>query len=174
MKRQASQRVSKRDGRFEWLRVTKLARSIGRAISAARGVDYDALYPPSGFPYVGDEAGLGGEAWRTLELGAAVLTGLRQTLGAGATLSAEDLSEAVQQVLFANGMPRAAEAYARARGEQLRRSLVLEVTMPSLQAGLASFSGAVASDRRRSSRSSHRPPQPPRPLSNPNDFRHEL
>ena len=169
MKRQASQRVIKRDGRTEWLRVTKLARSIGRAISTARGVDYDVLYPrlDVGSADVG-------EAWHTLEVGSAVLAGLRQTMTAGAALSSEAISEAVQQVLFATGLPGAAEAYARVGGEQLRRSLVLEATMPSLRRDRQPSSRQSGASSMRSSPRSNRASQPGRSTSNPNDFRRGL
>ena len=121
MKRTARYRVRKRDGRTEWLRGSKLYRSIGRALAAARGDDW---------------AGCEVEEWRTADLAAAVLTGLRKETRRGANLTTSRLAGAVQQVLVATGFPRAAEAYARASGEQRRRRSILEATMPSLQPDL--------------------------------------
>ena len=119
MKRTKGFRVKKRDGRCEWLRATKLARSIGIAIAAARGESFDPLF-----------TGLDGEDWRTADLTAAVLTGLRDRYGVDSTLPTESIANAVQQVLLATGFPRAAEEYARVAGEQERRQAVLYRTLP--------------------------------------------
>ncbi len=117
MKRTARYRVKKRDGRTEWLRGSKLARSIGRALAAARGGDWD---------------GFDVEEWRTADLVAAVLTGVRKATGRNTILTAARLAVAVQKVLVATGFSRAAEAYSRASGEQRRRRLVLAAAMPRM------------------------------------------
>ena len=119
MKRSKGFRVKKRDGRSEWLRATKLARSIGTAIAAARGESFDSSF-----------CGLDGEDWRTADLTAAVLTGLRDQFGEDVTLPTETIAQAVQQVLLATGFPLAAEEYARVAGEQIRRRAVLLRTLP--------------------------------------------
>lgn len=123
MKRSTGFQVRKRDGRLEWLRATKLARSIGQAIATSLGEEFGAY-------------GLAGEDWRTSDLTAAILTGLREQYGPGCRLSTANLADAVQQVLVATGFPRAAEEYARVGGEQRRRRAVLMKTMPSLQDGV--------------------------------------
>ena len=138
MKRSTGFQVRKRDGRTEWLRATKLARSIGMAVAAGLGEDFSVH-------------GLTGEDWRTADLTAAILTGLREQHGRGSLLTTPCLADAVQQVLVATGYPRAAEAHSRVGGEQRRRRAVLSKTMPSLQhgvplAGGVSHSGAAGYD----------------------------
>lgn len=119
MKRATRFRVRKRDGRTEWLRATKLARSIGLAIAAARGEEFDIA-----------SSGLTGEDWRTADLTAAILTGLQEHYGCGRMLSTSAIADAVQQVLLATGFPCAAEEYARAAGEQQRRRADLQRYLP--------------------------------------------
>jgi hypothetical protein len=144
MKRSTGFQVRKRDGRMEWLRATKLARSIGRAIAAGRGEDYGSH-------------GLAGEDWRTADLTTAILTGLREQYGPGRRLTTAVLAEAAQQVLVATGFPRAAEEYARVGGEQRRRRLVLMKTMPSLQDGLPLVGPSGASGSLDSGAAGHHP-----------------
>jgi hypothetical protein len=112
MKRRAEFLVEKRDGRTEWLRATKLARSIHLALHSA-GIDED---------------------WRALELAAAVLSGLRarqrddQTAGRRVgMLTTAQLADAVAQVLVATGVPVAAAAYGLVASERTRRRRSLEL-----------------------------------------------
>ncbi len=113
MKRRTELRVEKRDGRHEWLRATKLVRSIHLALQA---VDAN-------------------EVWRAPDLGEAVLVGigrLRQLAQDGALpnatgfrgpelLTTELLAEAVQRVLLVNGLARVAACYQRFGAERRRR-----------------------------------------------------
>jgi hypothetical protein len=123
MQRRREYLVQKRDGRTEFLRTTKLARSIHLALLSV-GVDED---------------------WRALELANAVLTGLRckdTVSGPGATsaateapstpcaramLSTADLADAVQQVLVVTGMPAAAASYGAIGADRARRRRSLAV-----------------------------------------------
>ena len=109
MKRRAEFLVKKRDGRKEWLRATKLGRSIQRAAEAATAGDVLV------------------EQWWAMELTAAVLQGLRQKCGRGELLTTACLAEAVEQVFLATGFPQAAEAYRQAGAAQRHRRTVLEV-----------------------------------------------
>ena len=119
MKRRTEHLVEKRDGRREYLRATKLARSIHLALFEV-GVDED---------------------WRALELAMVVLEGLRtrRTHGDGAAtavdttavLTTAELADAVQHVLVVTGQPAAAVSYgavqaARARRRQAAAALVGE------------------------------------------------
>jgi hypothetical protein len=123
MKRRAEYLVQKRDGRTEFLRTTKLARSIHLALLGV-GVDED---------------------WRALELANAVLTGLRCRAGAPATeatpdavgaslpraramLSTAELADAVQQVLVVTGMPAAAANYGAIGADRARRRRSLHLS----------------------------------------------
>ena len=114
MKRTTGFRVKKSDGRIEWLRATKLARSIAKAIAASRGDE---------FVKVG--GGLTGEDWRAVDLTTAILTGLRSRFGKDGLLRTSAIADAVQRVLLATGYPRAAEEYARVGGERSRRRSAL-------------------------------------------------
>lgn len=107
MKRRAEHLVQKRDGRREFLRATKLARSIHLALHSV-GVDED---------------------WRALELANVVLQGLRQKRGGGdgsvdtadVVLTTNDISDAVQHLLVVTGQPTAAVAYGAVAAERSRR-----------------------------------------------------
>jgi hypothetical protein len=103
MKRRSEHLVEKRDGRTEFSRATKLARSVHQALCSV-GVD---------------------ESWRALEVTAAVLAGLRQRQAeapdGAAPLPTEVIAQAVQQVLVAVGLPGAAVAYAATANERARR-----------------------------------------------------
>src|SRR5262245_53153524 len=108
MKRRSEHLVQKRDGRVEFLRATKLARSIHLALRSV-GVDED---------------------WRALEVGTAVLTGLRYRQAeaqgdAPSVLTTADLATAVQNVLVATGQPAAAVSFDAVASERLRRRSVL-------------------------------------------------
>lgn len=106
MKRRPEFLVAKRDGRTEWLRATKLARSVHLALQGS-GIDED---------------------WRALEIASAVLAGLRARHDLQACsgrpvclLSTGELADAVQEVLVAIGQPRAAAAYGAVGAERSRR-----------------------------------------------------
>ena len=108
MKRRSEHLVRKRDGRMEFLRATKLARSVHLALKSV-GVDED---------------------WRALDVTTAVLAGLRsrreQVLVDGApVLSTQELAAAVQGVLVANGHAAAAVAFESTQRErELRRAML--------------------------------------------------
>jgi hypothetical protein len=106
MKRRSEHLVEKRDGRTEFLRATKLARSIHTALHSV-GVD---------------------EGWRALEVTATVLAGLRHRRGAfeaegGAPgpLTTAEIADAVQSVLVATGQAAAAVAFGAIAAERGRR-----------------------------------------------------
>lgn len=106
MKRRAEFLVEKRDGRSEWLRATKLARSIHLALAAVGA----------------------GEAWRAVDLAEAVLGGLRKRSllrGDSESLTTIEIADAVQQVLIATGFPGAAWAYTKVGAERRRRGALL-------------------------------------------------
>ena len=108
MKRRSEHLVQKRDGRQEFLRATKLARSVHLALQSV-GVDED---------------------WRALEITSAVLTGLRcrrsSLADAGvAVLSTIELAAAVQGVLVANGHAAAAVAFEAMQKERCMRRAIL-------------------------------------------------
>ena len=112
MKRSAEYLVSKRDGRQEWLRATKLARSIERALTATAT----------------------GEAWQAVQIAETVIAGLHRRLAceggsagdADAELLTTDLiARAVERVLYATGFVRAAVHYTETRGERERRRRIL-------------------------------------------------
>lgn len=108
MKRRSEHLVRKRDGRTEFLRATKLARSVHLALQSV-GVDED---------------------WRALEVTTAVLAGLRCRReavadGEAGVLSTVELASAVQGVLAANGHAAAAVAFeAMQRERNLRRAML--------------------------------------------------
>jgi len=114
MRRRTEHLVLKRDGRTEFLRATKLARSIHLALHSV-GVDED---------------------WRALEVANVVLQALRQKRsgdvdGAAAAsvgettlaglLSTTEISDAVQHLLVITGQPSAAVAYGAVAAERTRR-----------------------------------------------------
>ena len=115
MRRRTEHLVHKRDGRTEFLRATKLARSIHLALHSV-GVDED---------------------WRAIELANVVLLALRQkhagTAGAEASgvgsttaapatmLTTTEISDAVQHLLVVTGQPSAAVAYGAVAAERTRR-----------------------------------------------------
>lgn len=110
MKRNASYLVQKRDGSREWLRATKLARSIQAALD--------------------DEGAVGfGDAF---ELAAAVLRDLALRRAQGprpdgvddgeAVVTTAEIATRVERILFASGHPRAALRYVAARAANLRRA----------------------------------------------------
>ena len=105
MKRRSEHLVRKRDGRTEFLRATKLARSIDEALRSV-GVDED---------------------WRAIEVANVVLHALRQKRSgeaegaSGVVLATADLADAVQHVLVVTGQPAAAVAYGAVAAERSRR-----------------------------------------------------
>ena len=106
MRRRAEYLVEKRDGRLQWLRATKLARSIQGAL------------------VVGDDR----ECWRALDLASAVLAGLRVRMGPEPMepLSTEVIAAAVEEVLLATGFTAAAGAYGAVAVERGRRRRTLD------------------------------------------------
>jgi hypothetical protein len=110
MKRRTEHLVEKRCGRREFLRATKLARSIHLALHSV-GVDED---------------------WRALELANVVLQALRQkrggdTAGAEIVLTTTEIADAVQHLLVVTGQAPAAVAYGAVAAERSRRRQSLAV-----------------------------------------------
>lgn len=109
MKRRTEHLVEKRDGRREFLRATKLARSIHLALYEI-GVDED---------------------WRAIELATVVLEGLRTRRsreGAASApksgalvLNTSEIADAVQHLLVVTGQPAAAVSYGAVQAERVRR-----------------------------------------------------
>jgi hypothetical protein len=133
MKRRAEHLVNKRDGRREFLRATKLARSIHLALHSV-GVDED---------------------WRALELANVVLTALRtkrrpDAAGEDAvTLSTVEISDAVQHLLVVTGQPQAAVAYGAVAAERSRRRTSLALLSRNAAFGDTSVPGAQLALRER-------------------------
>jgi hypothetical protein len=133
MKRRTEHLVEKRDGRREFLRATKLARSIHLALYEI-GVDED---------------------WRALELATVVLEGLRtrrtghpeaKVPGGSLVLSTGEIADAVQHLLVVTGQPAAAVSYGAVQAERgRRRQSVATLELPTPQAGARSTSSS--SDR---------------------------
>ena len=126
MKRRAEFLVTKRDGRKEWLRATKLGRSIQRAAEAATAGDVIV------------------EQWWAMELTAAVLQGLRQKCGRGEVLTTACLADAVEQVFLATGFPQAAAAYRQAGAAQRHRRTVLETQRLTDSAAVGPAAGILS------------------------------
>ncbi len=105
MKRRAEHLVQKRDGRREFLRATKLARSIHLALHSV-GVDED---------------------WRALELASVTLEALRQKRGKGGSpdasvlLTTAEIADAVQHLLVVTGQATAAVSFGAVAAERTRR-----------------------------------------------------
>ncbi|HZN41332.1 MAG TPA: ATP cone domain-containing protein [Planctomycetota bacterium] len=104
MKRRTEHLVLKRDGRTEFLRATKLARSIHLALHSV-GVDED---------------------WRAIEIASVALQALRRKRGEAdggepVLLTTSELSDAVQHLLVVTGQPAAAVAYGAVAAERTRR-----------------------------------------------------
>ena len=138
MKRRTEHLVEKRDGRREFLRATKLARSIHLALFDI-GVDED---------------------WRALELAMVLLEGLRDKRSRGGevgdvVLTTTELADAVQHVLVVTGQPAAAVSYGAVRAERLRRRQSVATLAAATGAAASgasagasrSISNTVASDR---------------------------
>ena len=131
MKRRSEHLVRKRDGRTEFLRATKLARSIHCALHSV-GVDED---------------------WRALEVANVVLHALRQKRSAEAAgkeaivLSTAEIADAVQHVLVVTGQPSAAVAYGAVAAERTRRRESLATLgrfAPGVAPGLAALEPSTA------------------------------
>ena len=113
MKRRAEHLVQKRDGRREFLRATKLARSIHLALHSV-GVDED---------------------WRALELANVTLQALRRKRAAAgdadpATLSTAEIADAVQHLLVVTGQASAAVAFGAVAAERSRRRAAISRMLP--------------------------------------------
>lgn len=130
MKRRTEHLVEKRDGRTEWLRTTKLARSVHQALCSV-GVNED---------------------WRALEVANAVVHGVRARRDAAVALgrnvgllSTAELADAVQNVLVATGHPAAAAAYGSMAVERQRRRNSLATLGRSIHNEGPAFLGAAMS-----------------------------
>lgn len=136
MKRRTEHLVRKRDGRTEFLRATKLARSIHLALHSV-GVDED---------------------WRALELANVVLLALRQKhavpaaaeVEAAPMLSTGEIADAVQHLLVVTGQPSAAVAYGAVAAERTRRRRSLATLGRFAEAGAApaALPGGIERERR--------------------------
>jgi len=138
MKRRTEHLVEKRDGRREFLRATKLARSIHLALYGI-GVDED---------------------WRALELATVVLEGLRQRQrdtngvepvgkpqeGRELVLTTAELADAVQHILVVTGQPAAAVSYGAVQAERARRRVAV-ATLPRPTTGARGASSKSNADR---------------------------
>ncbi|MBL8756724.1 MAG: hypothetical protein JNK15_25735 [Planctomycetes bacterium] len=133
MKRRAEHLVNKRDGRREYLRATKLARSIHLALHSV-GVDED---------------------WRALELANVVLAALRtKKRPDGASeddvmLSTTEIGDAVQHVLVVTGQPQAAVAFGAVAAERSRRRSSLALLSRNAAFGDAPLPGGQLALRER-------------------------
>ena len=134
MKRRAEHLVQKRDGRREFLRSTKLARSIHLALHSV-GIDED---------------------WRALELANVVLQALRQKRRPAdeavdhVVLTTTEISDAVQHLLVVTGQPTAAVSFGAVAAERSRRrqSLATLSRTSGLGAALSAEPVLVARERR--------------------------
>lgn len=116
MKRRAEFLVEKRDGRQEWLRATKLARSLHLALASAGAT----------------------ELWLAMDLTETVLVAVRKRhLERAAERGGElpplrtlEIADAVQQVLLATGYAQAAWTYTRIGAERRRRGALLAMLQP--------------------------------------------
>lgn len=133
MKRRTEHLVEKRDGRREFLRATKLARSIHLALFEI-GVDED---------------------WRALELATVVLEGLRArrggevgdvSTGCGFVLSTDEIADAVQHLLVVTGQPAAAVSYGAVQAERCRRRQSV-ATLPAAGEAAGQRKAVSGSDR---------------------------
>ncbi len=132
MKRRAEHLVLKRDGRREFLRATKLARSIHLALHSV-GVDED---------------------WRALELANVVLMALREKKRLGGEDAAEmltttEISDAVQHVLVVTGQPTAAVSFGAVAAERTRRRQSLATLSRTAAFDVPAVGGALAARERR-------------------------
>ena len=125
MKRRKEHLVEKRDGRREFLRATKLARSIHLALYEI-GVDED---------------------WRAIELATVVLEGLRTRRGgadSGVVLNTHEIADAVQHALVVTGQPAAAVCYGAVQAERARRrGAVATMAPPTVPDGVQGVPGGV-------------------------------
>jgi hypothetical protein len=135
VKRRPEHLVQKRDGRREFLRATKLARSIHLALHSV-GVDED---------------------WRALELANVVLQALRQKREANAApgehvvLTTAEIADAVQHLLVVTGQPTAAVSFGAVAAERTRRRQSLATKSRAaalLQQPLAATAGGGDAPRR--------------------------
>lgn len=133
MKRRAEHLVQKRDGRREFLRATKLARSIHLALHSV-GIDED---------------------WRALEMANVVLTALRQKKRPGEVvgddevmLTTSEISDAVQHLLVVTGQPTAAVSFGAVAAERVRRRQSLATMARTAVAAPSTVDTLLARERR--------------------------
>ncbi|MFT4843475.1 MAG: hypothetical protein ACJA0V_003992 [Planctomycetota bacterium] len=135
MKRRTEHLVEKRDGRREFLRATKLARSVHLALFEI-GVDED---------------------WRALEIASVVLEGLRQkrksaqslvtattAVGGPIVLTTTEIADSVQHLLVVTGQPTAAVAYGAVQAERARRRQFVGVGVAGSSVTGSSVTGSSA------------------------------
>lgn len=131
MKRRTEHLVQKRDGRREFLRATKLARSIHLALHSV-GVDED---------------------WRALEIANVTLQALRQKRSASGgdtepmVLTTSEIADAVQHLLVVTGQPNAAVAFGAVAAERSRRRASIALLRPQVEAGFAADPVLAARER---------------------------
>ena len=131
MKRRAEHLVQKRDGRREFLRATKLARSIHLALHSV-GVDED---------------------WRALELANVALQALRCKRDAAAegehvVLTTAEIADAVQHLLVVTGQPTAAVSFGAVAAERSRRRQSLATMSRDFAFAQPAAAGGTAGSRR--------------------------
>ncbi len=134
MRRRPEHLVQKRDGRTEFLRATKLARSVHLALHSV-GIDED---------------------WRALEMANVVLAALRQKRqnrdgDAPPVLTTSEIGDAVQHLLVVTGQPQAAVAYGAVAAERSRRrgslatlGRVVDAPVADILANRGSFGRRIA------------------------------
>ena len=133
MKRRAEHLVQKRDGRREFLRATKLARSIHLALHSV-GVDED---------------------WRALELANVTLQALRQKRGPmgdevdAMVLTTSEIGDAVQHLLVVTGQPNAAVAFGAVAAARPRRRASIALLRPQVAEAAAAADTLMAARERR-------------------------
>jgi hypothetical protein len=117
MKRRTEHLVEKRDGRREFLRATKLARSVHLALFEI-GIDED---------------------WRALDLAGVVLEGLREKRSKQGevrevVLRTSEIADSVQHLLVVTGQPAAAVSYGAVQAERARRRDSVGQTLATMPA----------------------------------------
>ncbi len=106
---------------MEWLRTSKLVRSIHLAIESQ--IELPSL----------------GEEWRSMDLATSVLLGVRSMLekeGKEDVVDTRDLAQATAQVLQATGFPLASVAYVATGRERRHRRTAMRSTYGALENGV--------------------------------------
>lgn len=123
VKRRTELLVEKRDGRREWLRLTKTTRSIERALSAAHATHPDAPISAvqTGRIPVSQLLVQRGGPLLAAELAAQAVRLARAADVSGAPLATARIAEAVQSVLIADGRPVAATCFVEVASSRMAR-----------------------------------------------------